>query len=175
MLKWENLGPGARQKCRARTEAIAPIRLSLTLASASAVRCAARCEARFTTTFFPQWVQRCIFLGMDQPLEHVVIDDSDGYTIQSEQSPCAWCDLSPLSPDVAQLCPSLHKSRPTTQNTVDLGPHTGHAVHSESCVFPHHPGFRSPTSPSWSGPDVSELFPAPSSQDVSILYSTLSC
>ena len=83
----EESGTSARQKCRASTEAIAPIKLSFTLASASAVSCGhrsdlpghvrndqptspfpkpkrrpAREEAWFTllvhsTTFFPQGVQ----------------------------------------------------------------------------------------------------------------------
>ena len=40
---------------------------------------------------------------MDQPLESAVMDDSDGDTTLSDHSPCAWCDLYALSPDVAQL------------------------------------------------------------------------
>ena len=40
-------------------------------------------------------VQTCVFLGIDQPHVHIVMDDSDGDTIQSEQSICAWCDLQP--------------------------------------------------------------------------------
>ena len=50
-----------------------------------------------------------------EQLEHIVIDDSDGDTIPSEQSPCACCDLYFLSWDVAQLYPSLHRCTPLTQ------------------------------------------------------------
>ena len=42
VVLWRNLGTSARQKCRASTEAIAPIKLSFTLASAGAVSCGHR-------------------------------------------------------------------------------------------------------------------------------------
>ena len=46
---WRNLGPGARQNCTARAEALAPIKMSFTPASASALRC----PARYDTAFLP--------------------------------------------------------------------------------------------------------------------------
>ena len=110
-----------------------------TSASPTAVRCAPRHEALFATAFFPQGVQTSTevpFLGMDHPLEHIVKVDSNGDTIPSEQSPCAWCDLYTLSPDEAQLFPSFHRCTPSTQTPSTLA-HMGHAVHSESCVFMH--------------------------------------
>ena len=109
---------------------IAPIRLSFTFASATAVRCPARHEARSCGT---HEYRRAFSQAWDQPLEHIIGAES-----------CAWCDLYSLSPDVAQLHPSLLWCT-FHPDTVDPG--------AEASGF-----FSSPTSPSWPSPDVSEVF-----------------
>ena len=89
-----------------RTEAIAPIKLSFTLASAIAVRCPAR-PARHEALLHlggTDEYRRAFSQAWDQPLEHIVGAES-----------CAWCDLYSLSPDVAQLHPSLHWCALSTQ------------------------------------------------------------
>ena len=143
-----------------RTEAIAPIKLSFTSASASTVQCPARCEARFTTAFFPQRVHIStdmpLFLGMDQLLEHIVIDDSNGDTLPSKQNPCTWCNLHSLSPYVARLYPSFHRCTLSTDTPC-------RALRALRFPALGHPGFSSLfASPSW--PSPSELFLAPMSQ-----------
>ena len=109
-----------------------------------------------------------LFSGMGRPLLHTVMDDSDGDTIPSETSRCArrrdLC-FSATPPPVYIFDP----------DTVHFGFLKGRAAHSEpSSSSTEEMGF-SPLlrSPSWPSPDVSELLPAPTSQDVSILCSTV--
>ena len=51
---------------------------------------------------------------MDQPLEHIVVDNIDGDTIPSEQSRCARCDLysSALTWRSSTLCSTVAHFRP---------------------------------------------------------------
>ena len=116
-------------------------------------------------------VRTCFFRGMEQPLEHIVIDDSDGDTIPSVQSPCACCDLCLRSRDVVQLYSSLHWCTPSTVSTQAATEISLCAPSHASCSTEASGFFSSFTSPSWVSPDVSDFCSAPMSQDGSNLFS----
>ena len=72
----------------------------------------------------------------------------------------AWCDLYPLSLDVAQLYQSFHRCSRSTQTLSTLVPQRSRrALRALRLAAPE--AFwssPSPTSPSWPSPDVTELF-----------------
>ena len=97
-----------------------------------------------------------MFLGMDQPLENIVIDDSERDTIASKHSPCAWYDLYSPSPDVAQFYLSLHRCTLSTQATTEIllcPPSPASSSTGASGVFLPLTSPSSPSSKVW------ELFP----------------
>ena len=82
MICLENLGPGARQKCRARTEAnCCPLRPLQ--APCDVLRVMKHGSPQPSSLKGYKRVQTCLFSGLDQPLEHNVLDDSDDDTIPS--------------------------------------------------------------------------------------------
>ena len=135
---WSNLGLSARQS---ENRSNRSIRLPFTLASASAVWCvtpettsprppspknedqhARKHGSSSSCTPNPSSLQQTStdvhFFGMDQSLYHIIVDD------RSRRS------RAPVHG--ATLVRAVYTFDP---DTVVLGPHRGHAVHSEPCVF----------------------------------------